>query len=44
MLSAIPELSNIFLQNGQNIDIAHKNASPTAVNFGSGRGLAFYLP
>jgi hypothetical protein len=27
MLSANPELSNIFLQNGQNIDIADKKAA-----------------
>jgi hypothetical protein len=42
MLSAISELSNIFLQTGQNIEIADKNASGADYNFGSGRGLAFY--
>jgi hypothetical protein len=43
MLSAIAELSNIFLQNGQNIEIADKNESADPSNFGSGRGLTFYL-
>jgi hypothetical protein len=42
MLSAISEMSNIFLQTGQNIEIADKNARPEAHNFGSRRGLAFY--
>jgi hypothetical protein len=41
MLSAIPELSNIFLQIGQNIEIADKNGSAAAANFGTGRGLTF---
>jgi hypothetical protein len=41
MLSAIPELSNIFLQKGQNIEIADKNESVRVTNFGSGRGLTF---
>lgn len=42
MLSAISELSNIFLQTGQNIEIADKNAPGRPHNFGSRRGLAFY--
>jgi hypothetical protein len=42
MLSAISEMSNIFLQTGQNIETADKNASVASYNFGSGRGLAFY--
>jgi hypothetical protein len=41
MLSAIAELSNIFLQKGQNIEIADKNESLGLNNFGSGRGLTF---
>ena len=43
MLSAIAEMSNIFLQNGQNIEIADKNAPPDPDNFGTRRGLTFYL-
>lgn len=35
MLSANAELSNIFLQRGQNIDIADKNRADVANNFGS---------
>ncbi|HWT03688.1 MAG TPA: hypothetical protein VN256_25795 [Pyrinomonadaceae bacterium] len=41
MLSAITELSNIFLQNGQNLEIADKNERRGPRNFGSGRGLTF---
>jgi hypothetical protein len=41
MLSAIIELSNIFLQKGQNIEIADKNEAARAANFGSWRGLTF---
>jgi len=41
MLSAITELSNIFLQIGQNLEIADKNGRAGAANFGSGRGLTF---
>jgi len=43
MLSANQEMSNIFLQNGQNIDIADKKAAYGLLNFGSWLGLAFYL-
>jgi hypothetical protein len=43
MLSAISEMSNIFLQRGQNIDIAHKNRLLSHTNFGRWGGLAFYL-
>jgi hypothetical protein len=43
MLSANREMSNIFLQRGQNIDIAHKKGARGGCNFGSGRGLAVYL-
>ncbi|HJU55090.1 MAG TPA: hypothetical protein VJ715_10975 [Pyrinomonadaceae bacterium] len=43
MLSAIAKLSNIFLQKGQNIEIADKNESASPDNFGSGGGLTFYL-
>jgi hypothetical protein len=39
MLSAIAELSNIFLQKSQNIEIADKNESADPRNFGSRRGL-----
>jgi hypothetical protein len=43
MLSANQEMSNIFLQRGQNIDIAHKKSRLRPLNFGSWHGLAFYL-
>jgi hypothetical protein len=43
MLSANRKMSNIFLQRGQNIDIAHKKAVPAVSNFGSLRGLTVYL-
>jgi hypothetical protein len=43
MLSANREMSNIFLQRGQNIDITHKKSGLRPPNFGSWRGLAFYL-
>jgi hypothetical protein len=43
MLSANREMSNIFLQRGQNIDIADKKALLRAANFGSWRGLTVYL-
>jgi len=42
MLSANQQLSNIFLQRGQNIDIADKKGVFDQMNFGSGEGLAFY--
>jgi hypothetical protein len=42
MLSANRDLSNIFLQKGQNIDIADKKPFSLAENFGSCGGLAFY--
>lgn len=35
MLSAISKMSNIFLQTGINIDIAHKNRVLRRINFGS---------
>jgi hypothetical protein len=43
MLSANREMSNIFLQRGQNIDIANKKEVWPLANFGSLRGLAVYL-
>jgi hypothetical protein len=43
MLSANNKMSNIFLQRGQNIDIAHKNTLLSHTNFGRWGGLAFYL-
>lgn len=43
MLSANREMSNIFLQTGQNIDITDKKAISGLLSFGSWRGLAFYL-
>jgi hypothetical protein len=41
MLSAITGLSNIFLQIGQNLEIADKNEPGVTSNFGSWRGLTF---
>jgi hypothetical protein len=43
MLSANRKMSNIFLQRGQNIDIADKNRARSRGNFGSLEGLTFYL-
>ena len=43
MLSANRQMSNIFLQKGQIIDIADKKADLAVVNFGSWRGLTVYL-
>jgi hypothetical protein len=43
MLSAKGEMSNIFLQKGQIIDIADKKPNLLVVNFGSRRGLTVYL-
>jgi hypothetical protein len=43
MLSANGEMSNIFLQSGQNIDIAHKKRPRSFSNFGTGEGLTVYL-
>jgi hypothetical protein len=43
MLSANRKMSNIFLQRGQNIDIAPKKQPGSSGNFGSWRGLAVYL-
>jgi hypothetical protein len=43
MLSANGEMSNIFLQSGQNIDIAHKKPLKNRSNFGTGEGLTVYL-
>jgi hypothetical protein len=34
MLSAISEMSNIFLQRGQNLEITHKKPAPELNNFG----------
>ena len=42
MLPANQKMSNIFLQSGQYIDIAHKKAVYCPLNFGSGGGLMFY--
>lgn len=42
MLSANRNLSNIFLQKGQNIEFADKKCDFSFLNFGSRRGLAFY--
>jgi hypothetical protein len=42
MLSANRNLSNIFLQNGQNIEFADKKCVFGFPNFGSWGGLAFY--
>jgi hypothetical protein len=35
MLSAISEMSNIFLQRGQNLEITHKKPAAGLKNFGS---------
>jgi hypothetical protein len=43
MLSANREMSNIFLQRGQNIDIAKKKGVWRGGNFGSWSGLEVYL-
>jgi hypothetical protein len=43
MLSANGEMSNIFLQKGQNIDITHKKRIKRASNFGRRGGLTVYL-